>query len=129
MNPTAAAITLARYYAKREAKAQMQREGLKPQWAEPSVINARAQVYLAEHRAELIEQAMAFIATNPALTRMVRRSDINTDAQPARPSSAKGIAVQMSCTKWRKEWEQRLAMRVLAPMVKRSTRRSPPSGL
>ena len=77
----AQAMTLARFYARKAVKAQLQREGLRPQWAETRVIDARARDYLAEHRAELIAQATAFIATNPTLSRMARRADIRTFAR------------------------------------------------
>jgi hypothetical protein len=56
-------ITLARYYAKREVKAQLQAQGLKLQAIEASELAKAARAYLGEHP-ELIDQAKAWLGSN-----------------------------------------------------------------
>ena len=50
-------MTLARYYAKQAVKAEWQRQGIKLAHVEPSELSRAANVYLSQHREELIERA------------------------------------------------------------------------
>jgi hypothetical protein len=62
MSPAAQAICLARYYAKKAVKAEVQRAGIRLRHVETREINLKARVYFTAHRAELIAQATAFLS-------------------------------------------------------------------
>jgi hypothetical protein len=55
-------MTLARYYAKQAVKAEWQRRGLKPHHIVASQLSLAADVYLAQHREELVERACATLS-------------------------------------------------------------------
>jgi hypothetical protein len=63
--------TLARYYAAKAVLAQLLSHKIKLAEVDAGAIRRMADVYLAEHRAELMEQAERTIAASPALQRMV----------------------------------------------------------
>lgn len=79
-----AAITLARYWARRDVKARLRAQGLKPWDVEPTALALAARAHLAEHP-ELIEQATAWLGAN-----------LRSAAQRKRACNARASAVQMS---------------------------------
>ena len=54
---TGAETTLARFYARQAIKRELLGQGLKLSHVEPSEITAAANVYLSQHREELITKA------------------------------------------------------------------------
>jgi hypothetical protein len=58
-----ATMTLARYYAKRAVKEQWKRQGRPWVHVEASELNRQADVYLGQHREELISKACASLRT------------------------------------------------------------------
>ena len=59
----AAAVTLARYFAKREVQWQWRAQGIKVHYIEPHDLALASEAYLNEHRAELIELARSQLST------------------------------------------------------------------
>jgi site-specific recombinase XerD len=72
MAKAAATVTLARYYAKRDVKAQMRAQGLKPQYIEYREIVSAASAYLDAHP-ELLEQAAKTVRNLPQLRTLAER--------------------------------------------------------
>jgi hypothetical protein len=60
---TGAETTLARFYARQAIKRELLGQGLKLSHVEPSEITAAANVYLSQHREELITKACATLST------------------------------------------------------------------
>jgi hypothetical protein len=58
-----AVTTLARYYAKQAVKREWLRHGIMLSHVEPSELHQAANVYLSQHREELIERACAALMT------------------------------------------------------------------
>ena len=65
------ASTLARYYAKQAVKADLASHKINIAEVDGGHIRSAADVYLAEHRAELLGQAERTIAASPKLQRMI----------------------------------------------------------
>jgi hypothetical protein len=63
--------TLARYYAAKAVRAQLRSHKIKIAEVDASALRRMADAYLAEHLAELLEQAERTIAASPVLQRMV----------------------------------------------------------
>ena len=60
----AAAVTLARWIAKQEAKWRWRAQGIKVHYIEPHDLALASEAYLNEHRAELIELARSQLSTS-----------------------------------------------------------------
>lgn len=72
---TANAITLALYWSRRDVKASLRAQGLKPQHIEPAEITRAARIWLTSHP-ELINQAQTWLEL---------RSKLTTRAQKPKP--------------------------------------------
>ena len=60
---TGAEMTLARYYAKQAVKREWLRHGIMLSHVEPNELYQAANVYLSQHREELIERACATLSS------------------------------------------------------------------
>jgi hypothetical protein len=80
----AAAVTLARYYAKREVQWQWRAQGIKVHYIEPHDLALASEAYLNEHRAELIEQAKLTLAS-PRYRSFVESSATAQHRKPRKP--------------------------------------------
>ena len=85
----AAVAVLARQRAIAAVKAALQRQGLKPQYMPRREIVAAANEYLAEHRAELINEAREIVERWQAegffgKQRCAQRASLTTSAQTAK---------------------------------------------
>ena len=84
------ASILARYHAEKAVHAQLRRD--KVRLVEINDLQRRVSAYLAEHTAELLEQAEQTIAASPKLQRMVARQSVRND--PRNRTLPSGLARQ-----------------------------------
>jgi hypothetical protein len=80
---------LARHHAEEAVYARLRREKIKP--AEVADLQRMAAAYLAEHRAELLEQAERTIGASPVLQRMVAVQKTSLQGQTKLPTRSMGI--------------------------------------
>jgi hypothetical protein len=80
----------ARYHAEKAVRARLRSEKIKP--AEVEDIQRMASAYLAEHRAELLEQAERTIAGSAVLQRMVAVQKTSLQGRTKSPAGSMGAA-------------------------------------
>ena len=107
--PSLVITVLARQAARNVVKRQLQDRGIRPHHLKRREISVLAEEYLAQHRAELIAQAVENVQSYPPLLKLYEReqrdrlrlafSRLSTFAQREKPRFARGFGVRKSGAK------------------------------